>query len=104
MTVERGSGARDAGAIERVAFSDAIALFAGGFCLGILFNLGDLLIIDFVTVNWPPVFFFGVPAVALLLVVLPARSRPFALTAALFMGLVFGFLGGTLLLLNLYGN
>lgn len=104
MTTGQRSRARSSDAVERVAFSDAVALFAGGFCLGILFNLGDLLIADFITKNWPPVFFFGVPVVALLLVVLPARSRPFALTAALFLGLVFGFLGGTLLLLNFYGT
>ena len=90
--------------VQRVVFADALGMFAGGFALGILFNLGDLVILDMITRNWPPVFFFGVPVVALLLVVLPARTRPFVLTAALFLGLVFGFLCGTLLMLNLYGS
>jgi len=93
----------DQATVQRVYFTDALAFFVGGFALGILFNLGDLLILDFITKSWPPIFFFGVPIVALLLVVVPVRTRPFVLTAALFLGLVFGFLGGGLLMLNFYG-
>ncbi len=89
--------------IQRVPFGDAVGYFIGGFALGILFNLGDLLILDFITKSWPQVFFFGVPVAALLLLLVPVRTRPFVLTAALFLGLVFGFLVGTLLMLNFYG-
>ncbi len=89
---------------ERVRFTDALGYFAGGFALGVLFNVGDPMLTVTVAPSWPPVFFYGVPVVALLWVVLPFRSRPFVFSAALFLGLVFGFLGGTLLLLNLYGG
>ncbi len=90
--------------VERVSFMDAVALFAGGFALGIAFNIGDFVMMDFVTGDWPPIFFYGAPIAALLWVVLPFATRPFVLTAALFLGTVFGFLGGTLLLLNVYNG
>lgn len=90
-------------AVERVRFTDALRYFVGGFALGILFNIGDPMITERVASHWPPVFFYGVPVVALLWVVLPFQTRPFVFSAALFLGLVFGFLGGTLLLLNIYG-
>jgi hypothetical protein len=93
---------QEMGVTERVRFSDAVTYFAGGFGLGILFNIGDFVMGDLVA-GWPSVFFYGVPAVALLWVVLPFQTRPFVLSAALFLGLVFGFLGGTLLVLNFYG-
>lgn len=102
MTGSRPNPARQK-EIERVPFSDALTFLAGGFCLGILFNIGDFLMADFVAGNWPPVFFFGVPVVALLWIVMPFSTRPFVLSAALFLGVVFGFLGGTLLVLNFYG-
>ncbi len=94
---------RNTGAAERVPFSDAVALFIGGFALGILFNIGDFLMMDFVTKSWPPIFLYGAPVAALLWVVLPFATRPFVLSAALFLGVVFGFLVGTFLLLNFYG-
>ncbi len=90
--------------VERVRFSDAVTYFAGGFALGILFNIGDFVVADLFGAGWPPVFFYGVPAVALLWVVMPFATRPFVLSAALFLGLVFGFLGGTMLVLNFYGG
>ena len=88
----------------RVRFSDAMAFFGGGFLLGILFNVGDILMAGLAGPSWPNLFFYGVPVVALLWVVLPFRTRPFPFSAALFLGLAFGFLGGTLILLNLYGH
>ncbi len=94
------------GAMDRTAkvrLTHALAYFAGGFSLGILFNIGDPFITDAVAPGWPPIFFYGVPIIALLLVVMPFATRPFVLSAALFLGLVFGFLGGTMLLLNMYG-
>ncbi len=91
-------------AVERVRFSDAVTYFAGGFGLGILFNIGDFVVADLFGAGWPMVFFYSVPAVALLWVVMPFQTRPFVLSAALFLGIVFGFLGGTLLLLNFYGG
>ena len=87
----------------KVEPSRGLAYLASGFGLGILFNIGDPFITDVVVPGWPPIFFYGVPVIALLWVVLPFQTRPFGLSAALFLGLVFGFLSGTLLLIKMHG-
>jgi len=100
-----GAGMR--GAIDRsarVSPTSGLAYFAGGFALGILFNLGDFFVADVMGPGLPPVFFYGVPVGALLWVALPFPTRPFGLSAALFLGLVFGCLSGTMLLLKMHGT